>query len=115
MSPRLQVADALFAASTRAIERASDYLLSLRSEEGFWWGDLTADTTLESDYILLELWRNAPTKSGAWNLPSRALIQRAAQSILARQLEDGGFSIYEKGPSEISASVKAYVALKLSG
>ena len=37
------------------------------------------------------------------------------RSILARQLEDGGFSIYEKGPSEISACVKAYVALKLAG
>jgi squalene-hopene/tetraprenyl-beta-curcumene cyclase len=115
MSPRLQVADALFTASTQALERASDYLLSLRSEEGFWWGDLTADTTLESDYILLELWRNAPGKVGPWNPPSRPLIEKAAKSILARQLEDGGFSIYEKGPSEISASVKAYVALKLSG
>ncbi|MEP6963397.1 MAG: squalene--hopene cyclase, partial [Acidobacteriota bacterium] len=28
---------------------------------------------------------------------------------------DGGFSIYEKGPSEVSASIKAYVALKLAG
>ena len=115
MSPKLQVADPLMTAATQALERASDYLLSIRSEEGFWWGDLTADTTLESDYILLELWRNAPPQSGPWNPPSKTLIDRAAQSILARQLEDGGFSIYEKGPSEISASVKAYVALKLSG
>jgi squalene-hopene/tetraprenyl-beta-curcumene cyclase len=30
-------------------------------------------------------------------------------------LPDGGFSIYEKGPSEVSASIKAYVALKLAG
>src|SRR5690349_20991799 len=103
MSPKLQVADPLTTAATQALERASDYLLSIRSEEGFWWGDLTADTTLESDYILLELWRNAPPKSGPWNPPSKTLIDRAAQSILARQLEDGGFSIYEKGPSEISA------------
>jgi squalene-hopene/tetraprenyl-beta-curcumene cyclase len=102
-------------AATQALERASDHLLSLRSEEGFWWGDLTADTTLESDYILLELWRHEPPKIGPWEPPSRTVIQRAAQSILARQLEDGGFSIYDKGPSEISASVKAYVALKLSG
>ena len=115
MSPRLQVADALLTASTQAMGRASDYLLSLRSTEGFWWGDLTADTTLESDFILLELWRHTPPKTGPWNPPSRGLIEKAAQSILARQLPDGGFSIYEKGPSEISASTKAYVALKLAG
>jgi squalene-hopene/tetraprenyl-beta-curcumene cyclase len=115
MSPRLQLADALVSASSQALGRASDYLLGLRTKEGFWWGDLTADTTLESDFILLELWRHPPPKTGLWDPPSRELIDKAARSILARQLPDGGFSIYEKGPSEISASVKAYVALKLAG
>ncbi|MEO5924575.1 MAG: squalene--hopene cyclase [Bryobacteraceae bacterium] len=115
MSPRLQVADALLSASGQALGRASDHLMSLRSAEGFWWGDLTADTTLESDFILTELWRHTPPTSGPWNPPTRALIAKAARSILVRQLADGGFSIYEKGPSEISASVKAYVALKLAG
>ena len=37
------------------------------------------------------------------------------RAILARQLPDGGFSIYEKGPSEVNASIKAYTALKLGG
>lgn len=114
MSPSLQVADAVLASSTRALERAAAYLLSRRGAEGYWWGDLTADTTLESDFILLELWRHAPV-NGVWNPPTRALIEKAAQSILARQNEDGGFFIYEKGPSEISASIKAYTALKLAG
>ena len=115
MSPRLQVADALLTAASQALGRGSDYLLSLRSTEGYWWGDLTADTTLESDFILLELWRHEPPKSGPWNPPTRGLIEKAARSILARQNPDGGFGIYEKGPSEISASIKAYVALKLAG
>jgi squalene-hopene/tetraprenyl-beta-curcumene cyclase len=43
------------------------------------------------------------------------VIQKAAQSILARQLPDGGFNIYQQGPTEISATVKAYTALKLAG
>src|SRR5262249_35590433 len=85
-----------------------------RTKDGFWWGDLTADTTLESDFILLELWRHAP-QDGAWNPPTRNLIDKAKRSILSRQLPDGGFSIYENGPSQISASLKAYVALKLAG
>ncbi len=46
---------------------------------------------------------------------TRPLIDKAARSILDRQLPDGGFNIYVKGPSEVSASVKAYFALKLAG
>jgi squalene-hopene/tetraprenyl-beta-curcumene cyclase len=37
------------------------------------------------------------------------------QSLLARQLPDGGFNIYPKGPADVSATVKAYFALKLAG
>lgn len=114
MSPSLQVADALLAASAETLRRAAAHLLDRRTEGGYWWGDLTADTTLEADFILLELWRHPP-RDGVWHPPTRALIDKAVRSILARQLADGGFSIYEKGPSEVSASIKAYVALKLAG
>ncbi len=50
-----------------------------------------------------------------WNPPTRPLIDKAVRSILARQLPDGGFNIYAHGPSEISATIKAYTALKLAG
>lgn len=113
MSPSLQLADSLLAASGRTLRQASSYLMSRRTEAGYWWGDLTADSTLESDFILLELWRHAPD-NGHWNPPTRDLIGKAVASILSRQNKDGGFSIYEKGPSEISASIKAYTALKLA-
>ena len=94
--------------------RAVEYLSSLQHRDGYWWADLTADTTLESDLILLELWRHPPV-NGVWNPPTRPRIERAVRSILARQLPDGGFNIYEQGPPEISASIKAYTALKLAG
>src|SRR5207245_4687971 len=35
-----------------AIGRAAERLLSLQAEEGYWLGELEADTTIESDYIL---------------------------------------------------------------
>jgi squalene-hopene/tetraprenyl-beta-curcumene cyclase len=114
MSPSLQVADHVVTACSRALRRATDFLLGLQRAEGFWWADLTADTTLESDFILLELWRHPP-QQGVWNPESRPLIEKAMRSILARQLPDGGFNIYAQGPSEISATVKAYTALKLGG
>jgi squalene-hopene/tetraprenyl-beta-curcumene cyclase len=114
MSPSLQIGDALVAACAQTKRRAVAYLLDRQHEQGYWWAELTADTTLESDFILLELWRHPP-QNGVWNPPTRPLIDKAVRSILARQLPDGGFNIYAQGPSEISATVKAYTALKLAG
>lgn len=114
MSPGIQVEDALLASGARALERGARHLESHQKPEGYWWADLTADSTLESDWFLLLLW-NHPPQDGVWNPPDRAAMDRAVRAILRRQLPDGGFNIYAKGPSEISASVKAYVALKLSG
>jgi squalene-hopene/tetraprenyl-beta-curcumene cyclase len=114
MTPGLQVANALVGDVSRATLNASSRLLGLQRADGFWWGDLTADSTLESDWLLLLLWLYPP-RAGAWNPPERGRINRAVRSILGRQLPDGGFSIYPSGPSDVSASVKAYFALKLSG
>ena len=122
MTPALQTAippvnDALLTAAQESSSRAARHLLDLQHSEGYWCALLTADTTLESDYILLQLWMHAPDADGVWNPPERerGRIQRAAERILSKQLPDGGFNIYVKGPSEISASVKAYFALKLAG
>ncbi len=114
MSAGLQLRDSLVATAAKAIGPAAGYLLDLQHPEGYWCAELTADTTLESDYILLELWMHPP-RDGVWNPPTRARIDRAVRSILARQLPDGGFNIYPNGPAEISATVKAYTALKLAG
>src|SRR2546429_9179021 len=114
MTPQLQVADSLLAATSKAAERSIDYFLRSQSEPGYWWGELTADTTLESDYILLQLWMHPP-QGAVWNPPTRELIGKAVKSILDRQLPDGGFNVYAKGPSDVSATIKAYFALKLAG
>ena len=97
-----------------AIESASASLERKQHQDGYWCGELTADTTLESDFILLQLWLHPPNGRD-WNPPSAPRIARACESILARQLSDGGWSIYPGGPSEVNATVRAYCALKLSG
>jgi squalene-hopene/tetraprenyl-beta-curcumene cyclase len=114
MTPGIQTAEALATSAAQALSRAGAYLLGTQASEGYWWAELTADSTLESDYILLELWLHPP-ENGVWNPPTRARIERAASSILERQLPDGGFNIYPGGPADISATVKAYFALKLAG
>ncbi len=104
----------LAGACARALTRSTKALAALQKPEGYWVGDLLADTTLESDYILLQLWLYPPDDAG-WNPPTLARVRRAAQAILARQRPQGGFNIYPQGDADISASVKAYTALKLAG
>ena len=115
MSPRqLQTAEALHASAAEAARRSAEALLAMRTPAGYWWADLTADTTLESDYILLQLWLHPPV-DGVWKPSTRPQIDKAVRSILRRQLPNGGFNIYPGGPADISATVKAYFALKLAG
>jgi squalene-hopene/tetraprenyl-beta-curcumene cyclase len=99
---------------TTAIGGAAISLLNKQHVEGYWCGELTADTTLESDFVLLQLWLHRPA-GNVWNPPNANDISRACESILARQLPDGGWNIYPQGPSDVNATVRAYCALKLGG
>jgi squalene-hopene/tetraprenyl-beta-curcumene cyclase len=89
-----------------AVDGARKFLFSHQHEEGYWCGELEADTTLESDYILLH------TLLGTGN---QERFQKCCNYILKHQNEDGGWPIYIDGASNLSASVKAYFALKLTG
>jgi squalene-hopene/tetraprenyl-beta-curcumene cyclase len=90
----------------QAIGRTVNWLLSAQNREGYWWAELEADTTLESDYILyLHI-------LGQLNSPK---VPKLAKYIRDRQLPDGGWNIFYGGPSELNATVKAWVALRLAG
>ena len=88
-----------------ALSAARDYLLSIQREDGHWCGELEGDTILESEYVLtLHFLGRAGEKT-----------RKAAARLRAMQLPEGGWAIYPGGPAEVSASVKAYFALKLEG
>ncbi len=90
-----------------AVRRSQAWFLSRQHEsEGYWVAELEADTTLTSEYVLLRRFLDRVD-------PERE--RKAVCYLRARQLPDGGWPIFYGGPSEISASVKAYFALKLSG
>src|ERR1035437_748206 len=78
-----------------AIDHGVNYLLSLQASEGYWLGELEADTTLESDYIF---YLHVIGKAH----PDR--IAKLANYVRRRQLEDGGWNIYFGGPSELNRS-----------
>jgi squalene-hopene/tetraprenyl-beta-curcumene cyclase len=98
-----------------ALERASRYLLERQAPEGYWVGELEADTTLESDYILFQLWIDPPGTDGMWRPKDVEKVEEAARYIRSKQTGSGGWNIYIGGPDNISASVKGYFALKLAG
>lgn len=102
-----------------AVEQSADrvcrYLFNRQNVAGYWVGELEADTTLEADYVALQLWLYPPAADGSWNPPARARVDAACCRILERQSPGGGWNIYEGGPANVSASVKAYFALKLAG
>ncbi len=88
------------------VGRAVDHLLSLQAPEGYWVGELEADTTLESDYIFyLHVLGKAD--------PGR--VAKLANYLRRHQLRDGGWNIYAGGPAELNATIKGYVALRLAG
>jgi squalene-hopene/tetraprenyl-beta-curcumene cyclase len=93
---------------------AARSLLSVQDEAGFWRGNLTADTTLESDYVLLNLWLDPVTDEG-WHPAAKSKIDKAMATVIDRQLPDGGWNIYPGGPAELNATVRAYSALKICG
>src|SRR4029077_10196331 len=76
-----------------AVDGARKFLFSEQHEDGYWCGELEADTTLESDYILLH------TLLGTGD---RERFQKAARYILQHQNDDGGWGIYAAGPSNVS-------------
>ena len=88
------------------IQRAKDWLFGQQHQEGYWCGELEADVMLEADYIFMH------TLLGTGD---SGKMQRALNEILRHQNEDGGWSLYPGGPSNINYGVKSYLALKLMG
>ena len=91
---------------SEAISNAQRHLFGLQNPDGYWVGELIVDSTLCSDLMTFMYW------SGDIDLD---LQQKCIEHILARRLPDGGWNIYPEGPSEVNASVKAYLSLKLAG
>ena len=97
------------AVSTRVdpvIERAQSYLLSCQAPDGHWVGELEANSTVTSEYLLF---------CRLLDRVDRERERKIVNYLRRQQLGDGGWSIYEKGPANLSATLKAYFAMKVAG
>jgi squalene-hopene/tetraprenyl-beta-curcumene cyclase len=91
---------------TEAIDRSRQFFLTTQAPEGFWVGELQSNVTIIAEYIMFQYFLGHRD-------PQR--LRKAVRHILGTQLPDGGWNIYFGGPSELSATVEAYFALKLAG
>ncbi len=89
-----------------AIDAARSCLLAKQAADGHWCGELQGDTILESEYIIL---------MGFLGREREQRPIKAARYLLAQQQAEGGWGNYPGGPPDLSVSVKAYLALKLTG
>jgi squalene-hopene/tetraprenyl-beta-curcumene cyclase len=105
-APRFGRIDADLADVESAIHKSSDHVFSLQHPDGYWCGELEADSMLEADYIFL----HTLLESGD---PGR--LHRAFVEMMRYQNEDGSWSIYPGGPGNISLTVKCYSSAKIMG
>lgn len=94
------------ASSAGALQRASEYLLTLQSEAGWWKGALESNATMNAEDILLRHFLGIGRPE--INEPTAAWIR-------SQQQADGTWNTFYQGPPDLSTTVEAYVALRLSG
>src|SRR6201993_3918583 len=104
--PKFGRIDAALESVEAAIARSRDYIFSIQDTEGYWCGELEADSMLEADYIFVHRFLGTGDEGK---------MRRALPEMLRFQNDDGSWSIYPSGPGNISLTVKCYFAGKLMG
>jgi squalene-hopene/tetraprenyl-beta-curcumene cyclase len=90
----------------QAIAAAGRALLEKQQPDGHWVFELEADATIPAEYILLNHYLDELEPE----------LEKKICAYLRRvQNPDGGWPLFYRGESDVSATVKAYYALKLAG
>lgn len=89
------------------VGRTAAALKALQREDGHWLFELEADTTIPAEYVLMRHFLGDPADAG--------LEERIGRYLRAAQGRDGGWPLFHDGDADISASVKAYFALRMIG
>ena len=88
------------------IEEVASAIADRQAPDGHWVYELEADVTIPSEFILLNHYIDET------NQPLEAKLANYLRGI---QGKHGGWPLYHDGEFDMSASVKAYFALKLAG
>jgi squalene-hopene/tetraprenyl-beta-curcumene cyclase len=92
----------------RAVERAAEALAAAQQADGHWVFELEADCTIPAEYVLLRHYLGEPVDADL-----EAKIARYLRRI--QSADHHGWGLFHAGSFDVSASVKAYYALKMIG
>jgi squalene-hopene/tetraprenyl-beta-curcumene cyclase len=91
----------------RSVSHATDALLKVQKPDGHWVFELEADATIPAEYVLLRHYLGESVD---------AELERKIAVYLRRiQGQHDGWPLFHEGDFDMSASVKAYFALKMTG
>ena len=97
---------AVVTALDEAVSRAQQYLVTHQAADGHWIGELEADRALTAEALLLRR---------LIDRVDHGVEERAVRFLRRRQNDDGGWSLFDGGTSDLSATIKIYFAMKLAG
>lgn len=89
-----------------ATGRAVQHLLSRQDEQGWWKGDLETNVTMDAEDLMLRHFLG---------IQNPDVLDAAGRFIRSQQNADGTWATFHGGPPELSATIEAYVALRLAG
>jgi squalene-hopene/tetraprenyl-beta-curcumene cyclase len=92
---------------THSIASATEALLARQRPDGHWVFELEADATIPAEYVLLRHYLGEPVDA--------VLEQKIAVYLRRIQGAHGGWPLFAGGDLDVSATVKAYFALKMIG
>ena len=90
-----------------AIDAATKSLMSAQRADGHWVFELEADATIPAEYVLMRHYLGEPVDA--------SLETGIAKYLRRIQGAHGGWPLFHEGDFDMSASVKAYFALKMIG
>ncbi|MEU0279251.1 MULTISPECIES: squalene--hopene cyclase [unclassified Streptomyces] len=93
-------------AAERATARSVEYLLGRQDAQGWWKGDLATNVTMDAEDLLLRQFLG---------IQDARTTEASALFIRGEQRADGTWATFHGGPADLSATIEAYVALRLAG
>jgi squalene-hopene/tetraprenyl-beta-curcumene cyclase len=90
-----------------SITAATEALLGCQRSDGHWVFELEADVTIPAEYVLLKHYLDEPLDP--------AVEEKFAVYLRRQQDAHGGWPLFQDGDFDMSATVKAYFALKMIG
>jgi len=109
--------DPLLSDAVRSLDRAVEALARKQHEDGHFCAELEGDSILSSEYLLMKAILGQTSPQDAEGRPSDTpeRFEKICAYLRWLQREDGTWGQYPGAGADVSATVKAYLALKIFG